>query len=58
MRSSNSTGNQRVVIEMTRDRCTTSQIAERLGISHDNVYKTRERALAALREILDGDDEP
>jgi RNA polymerase sigma factor (sigma-70 family) len=51
-------GNQRVVIEMTRDRCTTDQIAERLGISHANVYKIRERALAALREILDGDDEP
>lgn len=51
-------GNQRIVLEMTRDRRTTDQIAERLGISHANVYKIRERALAALREILDGDDKP
>ena len=51
-------GNKRIVIEMTRDRCTTDQIAERLGISRDNVYKIRERGLTALREILDGDDEP
>ena len=51
-------GNKRIVMEMTRDRCTTKEIAERLGISHANVYKIRERALAALREILDGDDEP
>ena len=43
---------------MTRDGCTTEQISERLGTSRDNVYKIRERGLTALREILDGDDEP
>lgn len=51
-------GDKRVVLEMTRDGCSTEDIATRLGTSRDNVYKLRERGLKALRDILDGDGQP
>ena len=51
-------GDRRVVLEMTRDGCSTEDIMDRLGTSRDNVYKLRERGLKDLREILDGDGQP
>jgi RNA polymerase sigma factor (sigma-70 family) len=51
-------GNRRAVIEMTRDGCSTDDIADKLNISTANVYKLRERGLKDLREILDGDGHP
>jgi RNA polymerase sigma factor (sigma-70 family) len=51
-------GDRRVALEMTRDGCSTNEIAERLDTSHANVYKLRERGLKDLRDILDGDGTP
>ena len=48
-------GDRRVVLEMTRDGCSTEDIMARLGTSRDNVYKLRERGLKDLRRLLDGD---
>jgi len=49
---------KRIVIEMTLSGHKTEEIAARIGKSHDNVYKLRERALKALHETLDGDGHP
>jgi RNA polymerase sigma factor (sigma-70 family) len=51
-------GDRRVVLEMTRDGCSTEDIMARTGKSRDNVYKLRERGLKDLRDLLDGDGQP
>jgi RNA polymerase sigma factor (sigma-70 family) len=45
---------KRRVLEMTREGCTTDDIAKELGVSEDNVYQLRRRGLKLLQEILQG----
>jgi RNA polymerase sigma factor (sigma-70 family) len=45
---------KRRVLEMTRDGCSTEEIATMLDTSEDNVYQLRRRALKLVRVILDG----
>jgi RNA polymerase sigma factor (sigma-70 family) len=43
---------QRRMLEMTRDRCSTEDICAELGVTPDNAYQIRRRALKKIREIL------
>jgi RNA polymerase sigma factor (sigma-70 family) len=45
---------KRRVLEMTREGCSTDDIAKELGVSEDNVYQLRRRGLKLLQEILEG----
>jgi RNA polymerase sigma factor (sigma-70 family) len=45
---------KRRVLEMTREGCSTDDIAKELGVSEDNVYQLRRRGLKLLWEILQG----
>jgi RNA polymerase sigma factor (sigma-70 family) len=45
---------KRRVLEMTRDGCSTEDIAKELGVSEANVYQLRRRGLKLLQEILQG----
>ena len=46
---------KRRVFEMTRDGCSTQEIMDAFDTSRDNVYQLRRRALAQVKENLDGD---
>jgi RNA polymerase sigma factor (sigma-70 family) len=45
---------KRRVLEMTREGCSTDDIAKELGVSEDNVYQLRRRGLKLLQQILQG----
>ena len=50
--------NKREVLLMTWDGKSVAEIMDKLGLSRDNLYQLRRRALQRVEQILSGDDEP
>ncbi len=49
---------KREVLLMTWEGKSVAEIMDKLGLSRDNVYQLRRRALKIVQEILSGDDKP
>ena len=50
--------NKREVLLMTWDGKSVAEIMDKLGLSRDNVYQLRRRALKLVQDMLSGDDGP